>query len=76
MQEWLEGDGNYLAPELLTEQEPTFAADVYSAGATIFECCTGLHHPVNSSIFRDTPKADVACLCMSHAEAAALTYLI
>lgn len=41
LQEWLEGDGNYLAPELLTSEEPTFAADIYSAGATIFECCTG-----------------------------------
>ena len=42
LQEWLEGDGNYLAPELLSSEEPTFAADIYSAGATIFECCTGV----------------------------------
>ena len=44
-QEWLEGDGDYLAPELLTSEEPSFAADVYSAGATIYECCTGEPSP-------------------------------
>lgn len=39
--EWEEGDGDYLAPELLTNADPTFAADIFSAGATVFECCTG-----------------------------------
>lgn len=41
VQDWQEGDGAYLAPELLTSSPPTHAADIYSAGATVFECCTG-----------------------------------
>ena len=41
MQEWQEGDGHYLAPELLQGAAPTPAADVFSLGCTLFECLTG-----------------------------------
>lgn len=42
MQDWEEGDGNYVAPELLNDQnELTPAADIYSLGATLYECATG-----------------------------------
>ena len=41
MQDWEEGDGDYLAPELLQEASPTPAADIYSLGATLYECATG-----------------------------------
>ncbi len=41
-QDWQEGDGNYVAPELLAHAtEPTAAADMYSLGATAYECATG-----------------------------------
>ena len=41
-QDWEEGDGKYVAPELLNGRiEPTPAADVYSLGATLYECATG-----------------------------------
>lgn len=44
MQDWEEGDGKYVAPELLNGQvEPTPAADIYSLGATLYECATGEH---------------------------------
>ncbi len=39
--DWEEGDGNYLAPELLSSARPTTAADIYSLGATLYECATG-----------------------------------
>ncbi|CAK0744424.1 hypothetical protein CVIRNUC_001546 [Coccomyxa viridis] len=39
--DWEEGDGDYLAPELLQEASPTPAADIYSLGATLYECATG-----------------------------------
>ena len=45
MQEWEEGDGNYLAPELLTDSDPTPAADVFSLGATLYQCMTGMQDP-------------------------------
>ncbi|GAB4813157.1 hypothetical protein N2152v2_000203 [Parachlorella kessleri] len=39
---WEEGDGDYVAPELLRAQgSPSPAADVYSLGATLYECATG-----------------------------------
>ena len=41
VQEWEEGDGEYVAPELLRGCGPSPAADVYSLGATIYECLTG-----------------------------------
>ena len=41
-QDWEEGDGKYVAPELLNGHvEPTPAADIYSLGATLYECATG-----------------------------------
>lgn len=40
-QDWEEGDGDYLAPELLQESSPTPAADIFSLGATLYECATG-----------------------------------
>ena len=40
--DWEEGDGDYVAPELLKSGcEPTSAADVFSLGATLYECATG-----------------------------------
>ncbi|KAL0054481.1 hypothetical protein WJX82_009592 [Trebouxia sp. C0006] len=40
--DWEEGDGKYVAPELLNGLvEPTPAADIYSLGATLYECATG-----------------------------------
>lgn len=40
--DWEEGDGRYVAPELLrVETEPSAAADVYSLGAALYECATG-----------------------------------
>ena len=41
-QDWEEGDGKYVAPELLNgHMDPTPAADIYSLGATLYECATG-----------------------------------
>lgn len=41
-QDWEEGDGDYVAPELLQAGgEPSPAADVFSLGATLFEIATG-----------------------------------
>ena len=48
---WEEGDGRYVAPELLSSSaaasspRPTPAADVFSLGATLFECATGKPPP-------------------------------
>jgi serine/threonine protein kinase len=39
---WEEGDGDYVAPELLRSKgAPSPAADIYSLGATLYECATG-----------------------------------
>ncbi|CAM6123838.1 unnamed protein product [Calypogeia fissa] len=38
--EWEEGDGGYVAPELLREEEPGPAADMYSFGAMVYEWAT------------------------------------
>ncbi|CAI5992284.1 unnamed protein product [Closterium sp. NIES-65] len=35
--DWEEGDGGYLAPELLQDEPPTTATDMYSFGAMLFE---------------------------------------
>lgn len=48
--DWEEGDGDYVAPELLrTGCEPTSAADVFSLGATLYECATGEKLPRKES---------------------------
>ena len=42
MQDWEEGDGDYVAPELLQAGgEPSPASDIFSLGATLYECATG-----------------------------------
>lgn len=39
--DWEEGDGDYVAPELLNSGcEPSYAADIFSLGATLYECAT------------------------------------
>ena len=38
---WEEGDGQYVAPELLHDSKPTAAADIYSLGVSMYECATG-----------------------------------
>jgi len=44
--DWEEGDGDYVAPELLRSGgEPSPAADVFSLGATLYECATGKKLP-------------------------------
>lgn len=43
--EWEEGDGGYLAPELLQEKEPGPEADIYSFGAMVYEWATSKKFP-------------------------------
>jgi membrane-associated tyrosine/threonine-specific cdc2-inhibitory kinase len=43
--EWEEGDGAYVAPELLQEKEPGPEADMYSFGAMVYEWATGSKLP-------------------------------
>ena len=39
---WEEGDGRFVAPELLSRAAPpSAAADVYSLGASVLHCATG-----------------------------------
>jgi serine/threonine protein kinase len=41
-QDWEEGDGDYVAPELLQAGgEPSERADIFSLGASLYECATG-----------------------------------
>lgn len=41
-QDWEEGDGDYVGPELLkSDGELTPYADIFSLGATLYECATG-----------------------------------
>jgi serine/threonine protein kinase len=48
--DWDEGDGDYVAPELLKNcEQPTPAADVFSLGATLYECATGEKLPRKES---------------------------
>ncbi len=48
--DWDEGDGDYVAPELLKNcEQPTSAADVFSLGATLYECATGEKLPRKES---------------------------
>ena len=61
--DWEEGDGDYVAPELLraATEQPHPAADVFSLGATIYQCATGKKLPrcVGS------PNADISGLLES-----------
>lgn len=45
--DWEEGDGDYVAPELLraATEQPYPAADIFSLGATVFQCATGRKLP-------------------------------
>ena len=44
--DWQEGDGQYVAPELLAlSAEPTPAADIFSLGVMLYEVSTGKHLP-------------------------------
>lgn len=55
LQEWEEGDGDYVAPELLAAgSDATPAADLFSLGATLYE--------VSKS--RSPPAADSDALAM------------
>lgn len=48
--DWDEGDGDYVAPELLKNcEQPTPAADIFSLGATLYECATGEKLPRKES---------------------------
>ncbi len=40
-QDWEEGDGDTLAPELLGGAEPSPANDIFSLGASLYELATG-----------------------------------
>ena len=57
--DWEEGDGDYVAPELLKlGSEPSPAADIFSLGATIYECATGNKLPRRDG----SPNADISNL--------------
>ena len=45
--DWEEGDGDYVAPELLraATEQPHPAADIFSLGATLYQCATGRKLP-------------------------------
>eukprot|EP00249_Psilotum_nudum_P002955 c16253_g1_i2 orf=258-1373(+) len=43
--DWEEGDGGYVAPELLRELEPGPEADMYSFGSMVYEWATGQRLP-------------------------------
>ncbi len=45
--DWEEGDGDYVAPELLraASEQPRPAADIFSLGATLYQCATGKKLP-------------------------------
>lgn len=57
--DWEEGDGDYVAPELLKSGcEPSPAADVFSLGAALYECATGHKLPRKER----SPDADLPLL--------------
>ncbi|KAJ7558016.1 hypothetical protein O6H91_04G021700 [Diphasiastrum complanatum] len=62
--DWEEGDGRYVAPELLRDQEPSPDADMYSFGVMIYEWVTGNKLPHSSperknevEVLSDRPQA-------------------
>lgn len=54
--EWEEGDGGYVAPELLQDEEPSPKADIYSFGAMVYEWVTGLQLPRTRPAWEDIPR--------------------
>ena len=54
--DWEEGDGGYLAPELLQEEDPSPKADIYSFGAMAFEWITGVQLPRTRPAWEDNPR--------------------
>ena len=50
-QDWEEGDGDTLAPELLGDTQPTPACDVFSLGATLYELATGRGAPLPQKLW-------------------------
>ncbi|XP_024381698.1 uncharacterized protein [Physcomitrium patens] len=56
MWDWEEGDGGYLAPELLQEEEPSPMADIYSFGAMVYEWVTGLQLPRSRPAWEDITR--------------------
>ncbi|KAG0582788.1 hypothetical protein KC19_3G085800 [Ceratodon purpureus] len=54
--DWEEGDGGYLAPELLQEEDPSPKADIYSFGAMAFEWVTGVQLPRTRAAGEDIPR--------------------
>jgi len=57
--DWEEGDGDYVAPELLRSGcDPSPAADVFSLGAALYECATGHKLPRK----KRSPDADLPLL--------------
>ncbi len=58
--DWEEGDGDYVAPELLraASEQPRPAADIFSLGATLYQCATGKKLPRCDG----SPDADISGL--------------
>lgn len=69
--DWEEGDGDYVAPELLraASEQPRPAADIFSLGATLYQCATGRKLPrcVGS------PDADISGLLEERGSAGGAT---
>lgn len=75
-EDWEEGDGAYLAPELLNDlAEPTTAADMYSLGAMLYECATGTTLP-RSCLDREKITTKVQLPGRSEALSGLLQYLL
>ena len=53
---WDEGDGGYLALELLQEEDPSPKADIYSYGAMAYEWVTGAQPPRTRPAGEDIPE--------------------
>ncbi|KAG6556607.1 hypothetical protein Mapa_001548 [Marchantia paleacea] len=58
--DWEEGDGGYVAPELLRDEEPGPEADMYSFGVMVYEWTTGFKLPRSGPLREgkiDLPKS-------------------
>ncbi|XP_024519632.1 probable protein kinase DDB_G0291842 [Selaginella moellendorffii] len=67
--DWEEGDGAYVAPELLMDQEPGAEADMFSFGVMVYEWATGEPLP------RPNPEVEVQ-IASFPGRTAALTDLV